>query len=46
MKFIFGDFNISLLQNGKYGLKENQSYKLKNPISAVVKTKNYAKHFH
>ena len=31
-----GDFNIALLQNGKFILKENQSNELKNAISVLV----------
>ena len=34
--YVLGDFNINLLQNGKFILKENQSYKLKNSSSALV----------
>ena len=34
--YVPGDFNINLLQNGKFILKENQSYKLKNSSSALV----------
>ena len=34
--YLLGDFNINFLQNGKYILKENQSYELKNSISALV----------
>ena len=34
--YLLGDFNINLLQNGKFILEENQSYKLKNPSSALV----------
>ena len=33
---LLGDFNIDLLQNGKFILKENQSNELKNPISTLV----------
>ena len=29
-------FNVNLLQNGKFNLKENQSCKVKNSISALV----------
>ena len=34
--YLLGDFNINLLQNGKFILKENRSYKLKRSISALV----------
>ena len=34
--YLLGDFNINLLQNGKFILKENQSYKLKSSSSALV----------
>ena len=34
--YLLGDVNINLLQNGKFILKENQSYELKNSISALV----------
>ena len=34
--YLLGDFNINLLQNGKFILKENQSYKLKNSSSTLV----------
>ena len=34
--YLLGDFNINLLQNRKYILKENQSYKLKSSSSALV----------
>ena len=34
--YLLGDFNINLLQNGKFILKENQLYKLKNSSSALV----------
>ena len=34
--YLPGDFNINLLQNGKFILIENQSYKLKNASSALV----------
>ena len=34
--YLFGDFNINLLQNGKFILKENHSYKLKSSSSAFV----------
>ena len=34
--YFLGDFNISLLQNRKFILKENQSYKLKSFSSALV----------
>ena len=33
---LLGDFNINLLQNGKFILKENQSYKLKSSSCALV----------
>ena len=36
--YLLGDFNINLLQNGKFILKENQSYKLKSSSSALVNT--------
>ena len=35
--YLLGDTNINLLQNGKFILKENQSYKLKSSSSALVK---------
>ena len=35
--YLLGAFNINLLQNGKFILKENQSYKLKSSSSALVK---------
>ena len=31
-----GNFNINLLQNEKFIVKENQTYELKNSISALV----------
>ena len=34
--YLLGDFKINLLQNGKFVLKENQPYELKNSISALV----------
>ena len=34
--YLLRDFNINLLQNGKFILKENQSYKLKSSSSALV----------
>ena len=34
--YLLGDFNINLPQNGKFILKENQSYKFKNSSSALV----------
>ena len=34
--YLLGDFNINLLQNGKFILKENQSYKLKSSSSVLV----------
>ena len=34
--YLLGDFNINLLQNGKFILKKNQSYKLKSSSSALV----------
>ena len=34
--YLPGDFNINLLQNGKFILKESQSYKLKSSSSALV----------
>ena len=34
--YLLGDFNINLLQNGKFILKENLSYKLKGSSSALV----------
>ena len=34
--YLLGDFNINLLQNGKFILKENHSYKLKSSSSAFV----------
>ena len=34
--YLLEDFNINLLQNGKFILKENHSYKLKNSRSALV----------
>ena len=34
--YLLGDFNINILQNGKFILKENESYKLKNCSSALV----------
>ena len=34
--YLLGDTNINLLQNGKFILKENQSYKLKSSSSALV----------
>ena len=34
--YLFGDFNINLLQNGKFILKENQPYNLKSSSSAFV----------
>ena len=34
--YLLGDFNINLLQNGKFILKENQSYKLRSFSSALV----------
>ena len=34
--YLLGDFNINLLPNGKFILKENQSYKLKHLSSALV----------
>ena len=34
--YLLRDFNINLLQNGKFILKENRSYKLKRSISALV----------
>ena len=36
--YLLRDFNINLLQNGKFILKENQSYKLKSSSSALVNT--------
>ena len=41
--YLLGDFNINLLQNGKFILKENQSYKLKSSSSALVN--NYKEFF-
>ena len=35
--YLLGDTNINLLQNGKFILKENQSYNFKNTSSALVK---------
>ena len=35
--YLLLDFNINLLQNRKFILKENQLYKLKNSSSALVK---------
>ena len=35
--YLLGDTNINLLQNGKFILKENQSYKLKSSSSALLK---------
>ena len=44
--YLLRDFNINLLQNGKFILKENQSYELKNSISALVsKYKNFCQNF-
>ena len=34
--YLLRNFNINLLQNGKFILKENQSYKLKSSSSALV----------
>ena len=34
--YLLGDFNINLLQNGKFIIKENQSYKLKSSSAALV----------
>ena len=34
--YFLGEFNINLLQNGKFVLKENQSHKLKSSSSALV----------
>ena len=34
--YLLGDFNINLLQNGKFILKENKSYKLKSSSSVLV----------
>ena len=33
---LFRNFNINSLQNGKFILKEHQSYELKNSISALL----------
>ena len=38
--YLLGDFNINLLQNGKFILKENQSYKLKSSSSVLVNKYN------
>ena len=44
--YLLGDFNINLLQNGKFILKENQSYKLKSSSSALVtKYKEFCEKF-
>ena len=34
--YLLGDFNINLLQNGKFILKEDQLYRLKSSSSALV----------
>ena len=34
--YLLEDFNINLLQNRKFIIKENQSYELKNSICALV----------
>ena len=34
--YLLRDFNVNLLQNGKFILKENQSHELKTFISALV----------
>ena len=44
--YLLGDTNINLLQNGKFILKENQSYKLKSSSSALVnKYKEFCQKF-
>ena len=43
---LLGDFNINLLQNGRFLLKENQSYKLKSSSSVLVnKYKEFCQKF-
>ena len=37
--FLLGDFNISLLHNGKYILKENQA--MQNPIRSISLVSQY-----
>ena len=44
--YLLRDFNINLLQNGKFFLKENQSYKLKSSSSALLnKYKEFCQKF-
>ena len=38
--YLLGDFNVNLLQNGKFILKENKSYKLKSSSSVLVNKYN------
>ena len=43
--YLLRDFNINLLQNGKFILRENQSYKPKSSSSALVNN-FFVKNFH
>ena len=44
--YLLGNFNVNLLQNGKFIVKENQSYELKNSMSALInKYKDFCQTF-